>query len=75
MSKSLKLETDSYTFDFDISRGDVAVVDGNVSDDAVNMALLVVTVVMVSERGKMLESFSRFEYDAGIIELFINAHK
>lgn len=61
-----------------MSRGEVTVVDSNespVSDDAVNMALLVVIVALARDGGKMLESFGRFEYDAGIIELFINAHK
>lgn len=78
MSKSLKLETDSYTLDFVMSRGEETVVNSNeslVSDDAVNMALfVVVTVVMARDGGKMLESIERFEYD-GIIELFIKAHK
>lgn len=78
MSKSLKLDTDSYTLDFDMSKGETGVEDSNdfaVSDDAVNMALfVVVTVVMARDGGKMLESTGGFEYD-GIIELFINAHK
>lgn len=78
ISKSLKLDTDSYTLDFVMSRGEARVEDSSdspMSDDAENMALfVVVTVVMASEGGKMLESVGRFEYD-GIMELFIKAHK
>jgi hypothetical protein len=61
-----------------MSRGEETVedsIESPVSDAAVNMALLVVvTVMMASDGGKMLVSFGRFEYD-GIIELFIKAHK
>ena len=77
MSKSLKLETDSNTLDFVMSRGAATVEKSSespVSPDAVNMARwVVVTVVMASDGGKMLESI-RFEYD-GMMELFIKAHK
>ena len=58
ISKSLKLETDSYTFDLVVSRIEDMVDDTGIflsSDICVIMALVVVTVVIGSDGGNSLE--------------------